>query len=333
MGAWDNMNGELVGRIQAMIQAGAAAGFQISPGSGFRTQDEQIALRMKNGCPDIWSAPASSCRVPTAIPGKSNHNHGLAMDLKYGSDAAADWANANAAQFGLHFPVNGENWHVEMVDDGKSHGHVEAAQQQGAIGFDVNWQDKQHNPEDELVSRLNGIMSVLSGVGVQNIEDPEDLANPIGVDMTVIPSDQEFTRTVQTQVPGGGMQPTGGGGGADIDRFMAAISGKESGGDYGISNKTGSGAYGKYQIMPANWPSWAAEAGLGRNAPQTPQNQEAVAKFKMLQYYQQFGNWRDVAVAWYAGPGRVDDLRNSTKPQGGYPSIAAYADDVIRRMG
>lgn len=122
-----------------------------------------------------------------------------------------------------------------------------------------------------------------------------------------------------------------GAGGGDIDRFMAAIAGKESGGNYGAVNAD-SGAYGKFQIMPANWPSWAERAGLGRNAPRTPGNQEIVARRIMLDYYAQFGNWRDVAVAWYAGPGKVSQLRNSDRPQGRYPSINDYANDVMARF-
>lgn len=124
--------------------------------------------------------------------------------------------------------------------------------------------------------------------------------------------------------------PEEGAGSEEIDAFMAAISGQESGGNYGARN-AGSGASGKYQIMPANWPSWAQRAGLPRNAPQTPQNQEIVARRVMLDYFEQFGNWRDVAVAWYAGPGNVG-LRNSSRPQRGGPSIRSYADTVMNRF-
>src|SRR5262245_59569534 len=112
-----------------MAAAARAEGTSIGWGSGLRSVDEQARLRIKNGCPDVWSSPASSCRVPTAIPGKSNHNHGFAMDIT--GDKA--WANRNAARFGLHFPVSGEDWHVEMIDDDGSHGYVQGAQQMGAI--------------------------------------------------------------------------------------------------------------------------------------------------------------------------------------------------------
>src|SRR5690606_40237092 len=66
-----NMNANFVQRLQALI---AASGGRVRPGSGWRDIQEQIQLRIRNGCPDIWNAPASSCRVPTAIPGRSNQD-------------------------------------------------------------------------------------------------------------------------------------------------------------------------------------------------------------------------------------------------------------------
>jgi hypothetical protein len=54
--------------------------------------------------------------APVAPPGRSKHNHGNAADLSYESPAALAWAHANAGRYGLHFPVRGENWHVEPVE-------------------------------------------------------------------------------------------------------------------------------------------------------------------------------------------------------------------------
>lgn len=73
------------------------------------------------------------------------------------------WANANGARFGLHFPVSGEDWHVEMIDDDASHGFVDGAQQMGAIGFDVNWQQEQMTPEERMDQVLGGIMDSIAG--------------------------------------------------------------------------------------------------------------------------------------------------------------------------
>lgn len=128
-----------------------------------------------------------------------------------------------------------------------------------------------------------------------------------------------------TSGAGGGGGPVGG-----IDAFMNAIAGRESGGDYNARNAS-SGASGKFQIMPSNWGPWAERAGLGRNAPRTPANQEIVAKHVMTEYYQRFGNWRDVAIAWFAGPGAVG-APGAERRSDGNMTVRAYADDVMSRM-
>lgn len=120
-----------------------------------------------------------------------------------------------------------------------------------------------------------------------------------------------------------------------IDRFMDALSGQESGGDYTAQNAR-TGAYGRFQIMPSNWPSWSEEAGLGRNAPQTAANQEEVARFKLQQYYDKFGNWEDVAAAWYSGSPRsayTADQLNRKQGNGDEPSISEYVSSVMKRAG
>jgi hypothetical protein len=131
--------------------------------------------------------------------------------------------------------------------------------------------------------------------------------------------------TARQQSPGEGVPAPN-----DIDSFLAALGAQESGGDYGAVNR-GSGARGRYQIMPANWPEWSRRAGLPPGSRQTPENQEIVARQIASDYYAQFGNWRDVAVAWYAGPGNVGS-RYSTRAQRGGPSINSYANSVMGRM-
>lgn len=123
----------------------------------------------------------------------------------------------------------------------------------------------------------------------------------------------------------------GGGGGSALNRFMAAISGQESGGDYNVVNKD-SGAHGRFQIMPDNWGPWSRET-FGKVVPKTPQNQDKVARYKMAQYYKQFGRWDLVARAWYAGPGSINYSQGAlSRRQGRYPSINDYVLSVMRRM-
>jgi hypothetical protein len=89
-----------------------------------------------------------------------------------------------------------------------------------------------------------------------------------------------------------------------LSRFMYAVGQIESGGNYRARNPY-SGAYGKYQIMPANWPSWA-QAYLGnRYAKQTPANQEKVAAGKMTSLHRSLDSWRRVAYWWLTGSKRT----------------------------
>ena len=89
-------------------------------GGGFRTKQRQIELRKINGCPDVWTAPASSCRVPTAIPGRSLHELGLAVDVTAegrtltGTSAGFKWMAANAGKYGF-VNLPSEPWHWSIT--------------------------------------------------------------------------------------------------------------------------------------------------------------------------------------------------------------------------
>lgn len=93
-------------------------------GSGYRSPEGTARLRIANGCPDVYDSPASSCRIPTARPGSSEHEKGLAVDFTWQGqticyprsstrctgNAAFDWLQANAARFGFH-NLPSEAWH------------------------------------------------------------------------------------------------------------------------------------------------------------------------------------------------------------------------------
>jgi hypothetical protein len=93
---------------------------------------------------------------------------------------------------------------------------------------------------------------------------------------------------------------------AGLSRFMYAMGQVESGGNYDARNPT-SGAYGKYQIMPSNWPSWALRYLGDASARQTPANQEAVAAGKFRDLYRSLQSWRRVAYWWLTGSSRTTD--------------------------
>lgn len=128
----------------------------------------------------------------------------------------------------------------------------------------------------------------------------------------------------------------GGGNSAEREAFINAIAGQESEGSGGYNAVNGrTGAAGKYQILPDNWPRWSQEAGLGADAPMTPENQEIVARYKLGEYYDKYGP-RGAAMAWYGGEGSLkysDEALNRKQGNGDEPSINEYADSVLARMG
>ena len=89
-----------------------------------------------------------------------------------------------------------------------------------------------------------------------------------------------------------------------LARFMAAVGSVESGGNYKARNPV-SGAYGKYQIMPANWPAWARRYLGNAHAKQTPRNQDRVAAGKMTSLHGWLGSWRRVAYWWLTGSSKT----------------------------
>lgn len=209
MAGLDNINPELANRFLSLQAAARAAGYSLGITSGYRDVNQQIALRKKNGCPDVWSARASSCRVPTAIPGKSNHNHGLAIDVS-GTKDAKRWMAQNAARFGLHLPVDGEDWHLEMVGDNRSKGFHSAAKQQGAIGFDVKWAEEARDPMEVVDERIQTIMDTIYGAQRETLAlmtpGAEALETPaMRDDITMVPGDPAL-RTERTTVRPGGPQ-------------------------------------------------------------------------------------------------------------------------------
>lgn len=96
-----------------------------------------------------------------------------------------------------------------------------------------------------------------------------------------------------------------------IDRFLYALGQVESGGNYYAVNPT-SGAYGKYQILPSNWPAWAKTYLGSSTAPQTPANQEKVARGKVTDLYRWLDTWPNVAHWWLTGSGDTNQAVWST---------------------
>lgn len=118
-----------------------------------------------------------------------------------------------------------------------------------------------------------------------------------------------------------------------FEQFFSAIAEQESGGNYsarGVYVK-GDRAYGKYQVMGANIPSWTRQYFGKSLTPEqflaNPRAQEAVARGRLKSYWDKYGA-RGAASAWYSGNA---SLHNSTRSQPGGPSIKDYVDSVLNK--
>jgi hypothetical protein len=111
--------------LAALLAAAEVDGIHLT-GGGFRDRAAQIARRVDNCGPsshDVYVRAASSCAPPTARPGHSMHERGLAIDFSYGgalignrSNAGYLWLAANAGRFGLR-NLPSEPWHWSTTGD------------------------------------------------------------------------------------------------------------------------------------------------------------------------------------------------------------------------
>jgi LAS superfamily LD-carboxypeptidase LdcB len=110
--------GSISGNVQALLDAAGADGVPLC-GGGYRDPEEQIELRMANCGTSyyaIYEMPASECDPPTAQPGTSLHEQGLAIDftcdgsIVSSGDVCWHWLQANAATYGL-YNLASEPWH------------------------------------------------------------------------------------------------------------------------------------------------------------------------------------------------------------------------------
>lgn len=137
----DGMSGDFVTALNSMYSAmpeDIRSGLSIN--SGFRSPEQQAQIisnhfgkyGFSGADRAAWDADVASLgpiaagqkwadlfsqsgmRKWIAIPGGSQHQRGYAGDLGFGSDAVREWVHANAGNYGLHFPMSWEPWHIEL---------------------------------------------------------------------------------------------------------------------------------------------------------------------------------------------------------------------------
>lgn len=114
------VNAQIGAQASALLADAATDGLRLC-GGGYRDSAQQIALRRAHcGTSNyaIYEMSPSSCRPPTARPGQSMHERGLAIDFtapgqgncSTRSTACFQWLRDNAARYGL-FNLPSEPWH------------------------------------------------------------------------------------------------------------------------------------------------------------------------------------------------------------------------------
>lgn len=112
------VDASLAVNLERLIAAAEAGGLDLA-GSGHRTPDDQVSLRRAHcGSSDyaVFEMPANRCSPPTARPGESMHESGLAIDFTCGGqlvsrqDACFAFLSAHASAYGL-FNLPTEPWH------------------------------------------------------------------------------------------------------------------------------------------------------------------------------------------------------------------------------
>jgi hypothetical protein len=109
------VHSSIAGHVAELVAAAEADGLTLT-GTGYRSNRQQIELRRAH-CGTthyaIYEAPPSSCSPPTARPGTSMHERGLAIDFDRcatRSSACWQWLSSHADAFGF-YNLPSEPWH------------------------------------------------------------------------------------------------------------------------------------------------------------------------------------------------------------------------------
>lgn len=107
----------------------------------------------------------------------------------------------------------------------------------------------------------------------------------------------------------------------NVDAFLEAISGTESGGDYEAYNSE-TGARGKYQFIPSTYAEYADDPDDW-----SPEQQELAAHRMAAEYIEKYG-YRNAAIAWQGGEGAIGHEDWSD----GNMTTGEYADTTMARL-
>ena len=130
--------------LQPAMSSGLEAMISSAPPEIQKELRVMSAFRSPETQERLWQAAlkkygsASAARKWVAPPGRSQHGEGNAIDWKFASKSARDWAHKNAAKFGFAFPLAHEPWHMEVAGARGGGGGPPVRQNASGIGVPLD---------------------------------------------------------------------------------------------------------------------------------------------------------------------------------------------------
>lgn len=129
-----------------------------------------------------------------------------------------------------------------------------------------------------------------------------------------------------------------------LERMRSSVAEQESGDNYNVTPNKRTSATGKFQVLPANIPSWT-KTYYGRSLTpeefqRDPKAQEAVFTGEMGKYLRKAKKKaqdddtaiRMAAAAWYGGEGAMDRYDDPVRFRPNEPSFREYTSSVLKRQ-
>lgn len=136
MGMFDGLDPAFNDKLQGLLSHASREGIGLKPLSGYRSaEDQQRAIRQvaqRNGIPFHEGLYQTGIPGMAAPVGRSQHQHGAAIDWDTSDPKVKQWLYANAGQYGFRFPLpNSDDGHMEL--SGSRHDHPAQPQGQPAM--------------------------------------------------------------------------------------------------------------------------------------------------------------------------------------------------------